>query len=170
VCVCFCGRPRQATDVLQPAGLLYHPLWTFQLWPLDVPAPTDAFRTPAAEVGTYGRGIRTGKFCLNADFHVTFRDLSHGANLRHGTHGFTSLLKEGVMRIFSVLKNPTASAGFEPANLGTRGQVKLKLKVARRGLYSTTALYIADCALAPDVVPSFISRGATTPSGAGALY
>jgi hypothetical protein len=46
-----------------------------------------------------------------------------------------------------------------------------KLKVARLGLYSTAALYIADCALAPnDVVPSFISRGATTPSGAGALY
>jgi hypothetical protein len=50
--------------------------------------------------------------------------------------------------------------------------LKLKnFKVARRGLYSTAALYIADCALAPiDVVPSFISRGATTPSGAGALY
>jgi hypothetical protein len=45
------------------------------------------------------------------------------------------------------------------------------LKVARRGLYSTAALYIADCALAPnDVVSSFISRGATTPSGAEALY
>jgi hypothetical protein len=51
------------------------------------------------------------------------------------------------------------------------GKKLKKLKVARRGLYSTAALYIADCALAPnDVVPSFISRGATTPSGAGALY
>jgi hypothetical protein len=50
--------------------------------------------------------------------------------------------------------------------------VKRKIKkVARRGLYSTAALYIADCALAPnDVVHSFNSRGATTPSGAGALY
>jgi hypothetical protein len=45
------------------------------------------------------------------------------------------------------------------------------LKVARRGLYSTAALYIADCALAPyDVVPFFISRGATTPRGEEALY
>jgi hypothetical protein len=43
-------------------------------------------------------------------------------------------------------------------------------KVARRGLYSTAALCIADCAFAPYVVPSFISREATTPSGAGALY
>jgi hypothetical protein len=50
-------------------------------------------------------------------------------------------------------------------------QLKLKIKVARPGLCSTAALYIADCALAPnDVVPSFISRGATTPSGTGALY
>jgi hypothetical protein len=49
-------------------------------------------------------------------------------------------------------------------------KVKVKLKVARRGLYSTAALCIADCSLAPDVVPSYISRGATKPSGAGALY
>ena len=37
--------------------------------------------------------------------------------------GFTSPPKEGVLRIFfSPFKNPTASAGFEPANLGTKGQ------------------------------------------------
>jgi hypothetical protein len=44
------GRPWQATDVLQPAGLLYRPLWTFQRWPPDAPAPTDAFPTLAAEL------------------------------------------------------------------------------------------------------------------------
>jgi hypothetical protein len=49
-------------------------------------------------------------------------------------------------------------------------KLKLKLKFAMRGLYSTAALYIADCALAPNVVPYFTSRGATTPSGAGAIY
>jgi hypothetical protein len=47
---------------LSLAGFLYRPLWTFQLWSPDTPAPTDAFRTPAAEVGTYGRRIRTGNF------------------------------------------------------------------------------------------------------------
>jgi hypothetical protein len=35
---------------------------------------------------------------------------------RHGTDGFNSPPKEGVLRIFS------PSAGFEPANLGTKGQ------------------------------------------------
>ena len=30
-----------------------------------------------------------------------FRDLLHAANLRHGTDGFTSPPKEGVLRIFS---------------------------------------------------------------------
>jgi hypothetical protein len=42
-----------------------------------------------------------GKFSLKMpDFHITFRDLLHAVNLRHGTHGFTPLLKEGVLRIF----------------------------------------------------------------------
>ena len=63
------------------------------------------------------------EFCLKMpDFHVAFRNLLHAVNLRHGTDGFTSPPKEGVLRIFFALKNPTASAGFEPANLGTKGQ------------------------------------------------
>jgi hypothetical protein len=41
---------------------LYRPLWMFHLWPPYAPAPTDVFHTLAAEVGTYGRGIRTGNF------------------------------------------------------------------------------------------------------------
>ena len=53
---------------------------------------------------------------------LKFRDLLHAANLRHGTDGFTSPPKEGVLRIFFRPKNPTTSAGFEPANLGTKGQ------------------------------------------------
>jgi len=47
-----------------------------------------------------------GNFCRNADFHVTFRDLLHAANLQHGTNSFTSPPKEGVLRIFFALKNP----------------------------------------------------------------
>jgi hypothetical protein len=72
---------------------------------------------PALDVltyGTYGRRIRTGKFCLNADFHSTFRDLLHATNLRHGTHGFTSLPKEGVLRIFPPLKIRRLRPGLNP--------------------------------------------------------
>jgi hypothetical protein len=54
--------------------------------------------------------------------HLTILLLLHAANLRHGTDGFTSPPKEGMLRIFFALKSPTASAGFEPANLGTKGQ------------------------------------------------
>ena len=51
-----------------------------------------------------------------------FRDVLHAANLRHGTDGFTSLPKEGVLRNFFCPKNPTDSAGFLTANLGTKSQ------------------------------------------------
>jgi hypothetical protein len=49
----FRGKPRMYCSL---AGLLYRPIWTFQLWRLDASAPADAPRTPVAEVGTYGRG------------------------------------------------------------------------------------------------------------------
>jgi hypothetical protein len=42
----------------------------------------------------------------NVDFHVSFTDLLHAANLQHGTDGFTSPPKEGMLRIFFTLKNP----------------------------------------------------------------
>jgi hypothetical protein len=42
--------------------------------------------------------------------------------LRHGTNGFTSPLKEFVLRIFIALKNASSSAEFEPANLGLSGK------------------------------------------------
>jgi len=51
-----------------------------------------------------------------------FRDLLHAANLRHGTDGFTSPPKEGMLRNFFAFKNLTVSAGFETVNLGTKGQ------------------------------------------------
>jgi hypothetical protein len=44
------------------------------------------------------------KLCL----FTPFRDLLHAANLRHGANCFTSLLKEGMLRIFL----PEKSDGF----------------------------------------------------------
>ena len=42
------------------------------------------------------------------------RDLLHAANLRHGTDGFTSPPKEGVLRIFSPLKIRRLRPGLNP--------------------------------------------------------
>jgi hypothetical protein len=62
-----------------------------------------------------------GKFSLKMpDFHVAFRDLLHAVNIRHGTHGFTS--KGTRAEDFFALKNLKALPGFEPANLGSKGQ------------------------------------------------
>ena len=70
-------------------------------------------------------GARNGRWILPENARLP-RNIQgsflHAVNLRHGTNGFTSLPKEGVLRIFFALKNPTASAGFEPANVCTRGQ------------------------------------------------
>jgi hypothetical protein len=62
--VCFHVRPRQATDVLQPAGLLYRPLWTFQRWPPD--APRAYRRVPHSSGGSWNlrAGIRTDNFAF----------------------------------------------------------------------------------------------------------
>ena len=54
-------------------------------------------------------------------FHVTFRDLLHAVN-RHGTDGFTSPPKEGVLRIFSPWKIQRLRSGLNPTNVGTKGQ------------------------------------------------
>ena len=68
--------------------------------------------TQRSKVELWARNV--WEFCLNADFHVTFRDLLHAVKLRHGTDGFTSPPKEGVLRIFL--------AACEPANFGIKGQ------------------------------------------------
>ena len=71
-------------------------------------------RDPSGGSGNFGREC--------CPVILPFRVLLHAANLRHGTDGFTSRPKEGVLRIFFALKNPTASAGFQHANMGTKGQ------------------------------------------------
>jgi hypothetical protein len=57
-------------------------------------------RPLAAKGGTAWARIMANNFAEMHDFHRTFRVLLHAANLRHGTDGFTSPPKEGVLRIF----------------------------------------------------------------------
>jgi hypothetical protein len=51
---------------------------------------------------------RPVNLAYNSNSHVNHRVLLHAANLRHGTDGFNSLPKEGVLWIFS----PEKSDGF----------------------------------------------------------
>jgi hypothetical protein len=78
------------------------------------PHPTRRERSKQREVELYWARKYSRKFCLNAEFHVTFRDLSHAANLRHGTAGFTSPPKESVLGIFSPWKIRRLFPGLNP--------------------------------------------------------
>jgi len=60
-----------------------------------------------------------GESCLNAEFHVTFKDLLHAVKLRHVTNGFTAPPKDSVLMNFRP-KYQKVSAGCEPANLGNK--------------------------------------------------
>ena len=57
-------------------------------------------RDPSSERWNCGREICPG-ILLKFRLPFKFRDLLPAANLRHGTDGFTSPPKEGVLRIFS---------------------------------------------------------------------
>jgi hypothetical protein len=88
---------------------------------LDVPTlatrcPSAYRRVPHSSGGSWNLWAENNnrEFCLSADFHGTLKDLLHAANLRHGTHGFTSLPKEGVLRIFRPLKIRRLRWGLNP--------------------------------------------------------
>ena len=68
--------------------------------------------TQRRKVELWARNIR--EFCLNADFNVTFRNLLHAVKLRHGTDGFTSPPREGVLRNFFALKIRQLRPGVNP--------------------------------------------------------
>jgi hypothetical protein len=78
------------------------------------PRPTRRERSKRLEGNFNGRQKNSRELCLNADFHVTFRDLLHAVNLRHGTAGFTSPPKEGVLGIFSPWKIRWLRPGLNP--------------------------------------------------------
>ena len=95
--------------------------------PLDIPTTSARClhvqrrkRPPAAEGETLCWREMFRQISPRIRLPLNSRDLLHAANLRHGTYGFTSEGRRA--EDFFALKNPTASAGFEPANLGTKGQ------------------------------------------------
>ena len=59
---------------------------------------------------------RNGQWILPEmpDFHLAFRGLLHAVNLQHGTDGFTSPPKEGMLKIFSPWKIRQLWLGLNP--------------------------------------------------------
>ena len=79
--------------------------------PLDVPTFSarclhvqQRERPLAGEVGTLHGREMFRQISSRIRLPRNYRALLHAADLRHGTDGFTSPLKEGVLRIFSPLK------------------------------------------------------------------
>jgi hypothetical protein len=66
------------------------------------------------QVGGMDEGVRI----LPISIWNTSRSLTCRKILRHGTSGFTSQPKEGVLRIFIALKNPSPRPGLNPRPLG----------------------------------------------------
>jgi len=71
-------------------------------------------RTLAAEGGTLSGREMFRQISSRIRLPRNFRDLLHAAHLRHGTDGFTSPPKEGVLRIFSPLKIRRLRPGLNP--------------------------------------------------------
>jgi hypothetical protein len=68
------------------------------------------------QVGGMAEGLR--EFCLYSIWHTSRDLLTCSKILRHGTSGFTSYLKEGVLHIFISLKNPSPRSGLNPRPMG----------------------------------------------------
>jgi hypothetical protein len=76
--------------------------------------PTQRERSKQREVELQWARKSSREFCLNANFHVTFRVLLHAANVRHGTAGFTSPRKEGMLGTSLPWKNGQLRLGLNP--------------------------------------------------------
>ena len=63
---------------------------------------------------------KSGKFCSEAPISAWGSFTCRKSTTRDP--GFTSLLKEVILRIFTIWKNPSTPAGFEPANLASNGE------------------------------------------------
>jgi hypothetical protein len=117
-CCCWwwSGPGAKAPVALQPLGLLYTLFSRSSHCRRQMsPRPTRRETSKQRELELQWARKSSREFCLHADFHVTFRDLLHAANLRHGTAGFTSPPKEGVLGIyFSPWKIRRLRPGLNP--------------------------------------------------------
>jgi hypothetical protein len=79
----------------------------------------EAVRTSETSVDNYFTRQYNPEYSSEYLFHTSKGSLTCHKILQHGTDGFTPPPKEGVLRISIALKNPSPSAGFEPANVAS---------------------------------------------------
>ena len=97
------------------------------------------------------------ELCLKMpDFHVTFRDLLHAVNLRHGTDGFISPPKEGVLRIFSPWKIQRPRSGLNPRAWVPKASITLRVTLGTTG-FNMHSTFCPRCAFLFCTVCSKIS-------------
>ena len=97
--VCYGSGPLHPGQVLGGSVPLLSPAFRRSHFSRQLPPSATTREILAAKGGTVGEKcpvVILPKFRLPRKF----RDLLHAANLRHGTDGFTSPPKEGVLRIF----------------------------------------------------------------------
>ena len=87
-----------------PSGQRWRCLWTFLSSNVPTFSTSRLQEILAPKVELHGREMADEFWLKIPDFHITFRDLLHAVNLRHGTDGFTSPPKEGMLKIFSPWK------------------------------------------------------------------
>jgi len=112
--------------------------------PLDVPTFSARClhvqrrkRPPAADGGTLRGREMFRQISPRMRLPRNSRDLLHASYLRHGTDGFTSLPKEGVLRIFLPLKIQRLRPGLNPGTWVTKAST-LPLDHRSRFLFSYT--------------------------------
>ena len=113
--------------------------------PLDVPTFSarclhvqQRERPPAAEGGSFRGREMFWQISSRIWLPRNSRDLLHAASLRHGTDGFTSPPKEGVLRIFSPLKIRQLRPGLNPWTWVPKAST---LPLDHRSRYTTNTYY-----------------------------
>jgi hypothetical protein len=92
----------------------------FQLPTQEAPSIWSDASEPSSGRWNYGREMAEN-FAESGDFHVTFWFFLHAVKHDMRQTALLPLRRKACWGFFRP-KNPTASAGFEPANLGTKGQ------------------------------------------------
>jgi hypothetical protein len=96
-----------------------------------------------AREGSMGEEMAYSILRTACDFHGKCTDLSHAAKLQHGTDGFTSPPKEGMLRIFVARKIRRLQPGLNPRTSVPEASMLTTrpLKPLRCGLESQTNFF-----------------------------